>query len=359
MNKSVLYITFTDFGDVSSGSGVRPYRVYHTFVNMGYDVKLLEGQQNLFKKRREKVTEISKWLDSNLVDFCYIELPTGPLFNRCDTQLIKKIHNKGIPIGIFYRDIYWKYPDWAWPDMNFVKKQMLIHMHERDLKLFSQNCDYFYMPSKECLEVLPQNIFAHTDTLPPGCVVAKQVRTEMKKKVFYVGATRSADGVDDALEALDKLNREGNRIELFLITKKSELDYLQRQDLLSADWLTVAEGSGEELNQYYEQCDLGILPRKRHFYMDMAISVKSFEFISHNLPILTTDVPAMARFVTENKCGIICKDNPESIKEALLRYYSDENAFKEMKRRTYEAAVNNTWEKRIEKISTDLMSLRS
>ena len=96
-----------------------------------------------------------------------------------------------------------------------------------------------------------------------------------------------------------------------------------------------------------------------HFYMDMAISVKSFEFISHNLPILTTDVPAMARFVRENKCGIVCKDNPASIKEALLKYYSDEDAFREMKCSTYEAAINNTWEKRVEKIATDLMSIRS
>ena len=359
MGKSVLYITYRNFGDVSSGSGVRPFRIYNAFINLGFEVKLLEGQQNLFKERKKKVAEISKWLDNNTADFCYIELPTGPLFNRCDAQLIQKVHSKGIPIGIFYRDVYWKYPEWAWPEMNFLKKRTLIHMHKRDLKLFSKSCDCFYMPSKECLGLIPDKLFSHSDTLPPGCVIVEKARTEMTRRIFYVGATRQADGIDDALVALDELNREGNRIEFILITPKTELEYLQRKDLLSADWITVAEGSGDALNQYYEICDLGIIPKKRHFYMDMAMSVKAFEFISHNLPVLTTDTPAMARFVTENKCGIVCRDNAKSIKEALLKYYSDENAFKEMKRSTYEAANNNTWEKRVEKIATDLMSLRS
>ena len=55
MQYKILYITFTDFGDLSSGSAVRSFRMYNAFKNLGYDVKLLEGQQNKRKTRREKV----------------------------------------------------------------------------------------------------------------------------------------------------------------------------------------------------------------------------------------------------------------------------------------------------------------
>lgn len=355
MTNSVLYITYTNFGDVSSGSGLRPFRIYNAFLEMGYDVKLLEGQQNQFKERKKKVQRINRWLDDNTPDFCYIELPTGPLFNRCDGKLIQKIHGKGIPIGIFYRDVFWMYPKWSWPDMSVIKRKLLIYMHKRDLRLFKRNCDIVYFPSYEVIDKFNAKQFNKTDVLPPGCEFAKAPDLTMKKKVFYVGAVRSADGIDDALEAFDELDREGNTIEFILITKKSELIHIRHQELLSAPWLTLAEGSGDELKQYYDQCDLGILPKKRHFYMDMAISVKTFEFIANSLPVLTTDCPAMSRFVKENECGIICNDNAKSIKNSLRDYYSDIERFRMLKKKTYEAARNNSWHNRIEKIKTDLL----
>ena len=54
MSLKVLYITFTDFGELSSGSSVRPFRMYNALVNLGYDVKLLEGQQNRRKASKGK-----------------------------------------------------------------------------------------------------------------------------------------------------------------------------------------------------------------------------------------------------------------------------------------------------------------
>lgn len=355
MSLNVLYITYNNYGDVSSGSGVRPFRIYKTFVDMGFDIKLLEGQQNQLKERKEKVAQVDRWLDNNTPDYCYIELPTGPLFNRCDADLIRRIHEKGIPTGIFYRDIYWKYPEWAWPDMAYIKKKMLIHMHKRDLKLFKENCDVVYFPSKEVEDIFPSGFFKGMDVLPPGCDGAEKPDPEMKKRIFYVGGVRQADGIDDALEALDMIHAGGETVEFILVTKKEELKHLKRQDLLTADWLTIAEGSGSELEKYYDRCDLGILPKKRHFYMDMAISVKALEFITHNLPVLTTDCPAMARFVEENDCGIICKDNAKSIKEAIVEYYSDDKRFEDIKNKTFDAAVSNSWQKRIEKITDDLI----
>lgn len=356
MSYNVLYITFNDLGDVSSASGVRPYRMYRTFLKMGYNVKLLQGQQNRRKQRRRNVKAVSEWLDDNIPDYCYIELPTGPIFNKADKKLIKKIHSKNIPIGVFYRDMHWKYPDWAWADMSKIKKTVLICMHKSDLMLFKKCCDIVYMPSKEVLEKFSSVSFKKKDVLPPGCGKPACPDYKIKKKIFYVGGVRYADGVDDALEAVARLNDEGERIEFVLVTKKEELIHLRRQDLLDKEWLTLDEGSGEYLEQYYAECDLGILPKKRHFYMDMAISVKTLEYISHNLPVLSTDCPAMARFIEDNKCGIICKDNPDSIGAAISEYYRDNEKFKKAKDDVYEAALRNAWENRINKISMDLMN---
>ena len=39
----ILYITYIDFGDAASGSGVRPQRMYRAMLEEGHQVKLLSG----------------------------------------------------------------------------------------------------------------------------------------------------------------------------------------------------------------------------------------------------------------------------------------------------------------------------
>ena len=107
LNKTVLFITYIDFEEFYSGSQVRPQKMYEAFKNLGYEVKLLECQQNRFSERKKAVKDINKWLNNNKPDFCYIESPSGPIFNFADFQLIKRISKAGIKIGFYYRDLYW------------------------------------------------------------------------------------------------------------------------------------------------------------------------------------------------------------------------------------------------------------
>lgn len=357
MQYKILYITFTDFGDLSSGSAVRPFRMYNAFKNLGCDVKLLEGQQNKRKIRREKVNEIFHWLDNNTPDLCYVEPPSGPFFNVIDLKLLKRLHKMGVPIGLFYRDFYWKFPKWAWKDTPIWKKIPLIAMHKRDLNVFKQCCNVVFFPSEECIEILEYVHFRKCKVLPPGCT---RPNTNVKigaNEIFYAGGVREADGVDDLLIALDNINKKGLNIKLNLVTKKEELKHLKNQELLTKDWISFCEASGDELIPIYERSDLGILPKKRHFYMDMAISVKVLECMSNGLPVISTDCPAMARFIKENKSGIICKEGREGLEDAILEYYTNKQLYLGLIDNVKKAALKNTWEKRVEQMITDLMTI--
>ena len=110
----ILYITYIDFGEGVSGSGVRPQKMLRAFEQEGHEVKLLSGGQGNLrtrKKRLEALAETDKWLDSHRPDLCYIESPVQPILWGFDRKLIRKIHKLGIPLGYFYRDYYRKYPD--------------------------------------------------------------------------------------------------------------------------------------------------------------------------------------------------------------------------------------------------------
>ena len=356
MKLKVLYITFTDFGELSSGSSVRPFRMYNALVNLGHEVKLLEGQQNRRKERQAKVKEILDWLDNNKPDICYVEPPSGPFFNQIDLSLLKKVHKMGVPIGLFYRDFYWKFSKWAWKGTPLWKQTILKMMHRRDLVAFRKYCDVVYFPSQECIKILESVNFRRVGVLPPGC---NEPRGEVKlgaREIFYAGGVREADGIDDLLIALDRINKSGFRVKFNLITKKEELVHLKNSELLKSDWIEVIEASGEALEPIYAGCDLGVLPKKRHFYMDMAISVKVLECMSHGLPMISTDCPAMARFIQQNESGLICKEGADSIENAILEYYTNDELYHALLENVKKAALNNTWEKRVEQVISDLLN---
>lgn len=356
MKLKILYITFTDFRDLSSGSGVRTFRIYNAFINLGYEVKLLEGQQNKRQLRKKNVKEIISWLDSNTPDLCYVEPPTGPFFNKIDLNLLKKLHEMRVPIGLFYRDFYWKFPKWAWKDMPLWKKTILRKMHVRDLRIFKKCCDVIYFPSDECMRFMEYVNFKNTKVLPPGCIEPNDNIKIGAKEIFYAGGVREADGVDELLIALNNINNKGYNIKLNLVTKKNELIHLKNQELLKKEWINLYEASGDDLTPIYAKCDLGLLPRRRHFYMDMAIPVKVLEYMSNGLPVISTDCPAIARFIRKNKSGIVCREGPKSIEKAIIKYYTNKQIYLELIENVKEAALKNTWEKRVEQIIDDLIA---
>lgn len=356
MKLKVLYITFTDFGELSSGSSVRPFRMYNALVNLGHEVKLLEGQQNRRKERQAKVKEILDWLDNNKPDVCYVEPPSGPFFNQIDLSLLKKVHKMGVPIGLFYRDFYWKFSKWAWKGTPLWKQTILKMMHRRDLVAFRKYCDVVYFPSQECIKILESVNFRRVGVLPPGCNEPRGEVNLGAREIFYAGGVREADGIDDLLIALDRINKSGFRVKFNLITKKEELVHLKNSELLKSDWIEIIEASGEALEPIYARCDLGVLPKKRHFYMDMAISVKVLECMSHGLPMISTDCPAMARFIQQNESGLICKEGADSIENAILEYYTNDELYHALLENVKKAALNNTWEKRVEQVISDLLN---
>ena len=223
----ILYITYIDFdGSGKSGSSVRPQKMYEAFLNLGLDVKLLECQQNKFKERRKKVREILEWLDNNTPDICYIESPSGPIFNQIDLKLIKKVHNMGVPIGYFYRDAFWLFPEMQ-KKIKLIKRHLINFMNLRDLHVLENNCDIVYFPTNSAISLFDFSNIKKVNTLPPAADVENLHSTEeIKKNCIYVGAVSKVDGTFEIINAFRKLNEEKQNISLTIVCRKNEWDII-------------------------------------------------------------------------------------------------------------------------------------
>ena len=360
----LLYIAFIDFDDLpSSGSSVRPIKMKQAFEQLNLEIITISGSNNIIRDRRKSVKWILKKLKYWTPDICYIEPPSGPFFYHGDLTLIKKLHKMHIPIAIFYRDAYWKYPDFYMaektPFTEKVKLSIIRLMQRAQWRLFNNNTDIIYFPSKTMAEEFESD---KKDCLPPGsflpCFQDKTGISEPIQFIFVGNATKNY-GTFLTLDSFKKLNKESVKAKLFYICPKDNWDSLGIDKEEYSNWLNVIHLSGDDqLKEYYEQSDVAILTAPKTLYRDFAIPIKIFEYISYLKPILVTNCTETARVVAGNNVGWVCKDNVDSIVCALEHVINNIDEIKEIKSHITEVRADNLWIERAKKVISDLSNIK-
>ena len=343
MEKNILYITFVDFSEQKSGSSVRPKKIYDAFLQEGYTVELLTGLQNRKLERWKSVWSFYKKIKKNKYEFCYVEPPAGPIFNLCDHLILLYIAKiKKIPVGLFYRDAYWKFADWY--SVSGVKKAIINSMHKFDWFIIKKSCKKVYFPTKSMGDLFKD---VNKDILPPGCEIQDiSSKNSQNINLVYVGGMSEQYGGPLLLEALKKVNQE-IKVNLHIVCR--EEDWKNFKEYSKEDWLNVYHTSGSGLKEIYDKANIAIIPRKVDFYMDFAMPVKLFEYISYGLPIISTQCKEVANFVNDNEIGIVCEDNVDSIYSALKNINIDD--INKLSANVEKVRAENTWNKRVKYIS--------
>ncbi len=361
----LLYITYISFGKFVSGSHVRPQKMYEAFKECGVEVTLLETQQNIRKKRKQKVKEILRLIDNEHIDVCYIESPSGPIFNYIDIKLIRKINKKNIPIALFYRDMNWKFNDIFRVDSlidklkQFVVKMMCI----RDLVAFDKYIDLIYFPSLIASKYV--SFSKKKAVLPPACeshnFLESSININKLLTAIYVGGVSDFYGTDNLIKSFHEINRTDISINLILICREFEWEkYCSKYQVKEMNWLRVYHTDERKtLSMLYQQADFAIHPISKNEYSDMAISVKIYEYVSYYKPILVTNCDVMSEIISSNEIGIVCEDNPQSMEKAIRFFIDNPIKLIEFKNNCIKMRETNLWIDRAKTVLNDLEILKS
>lgn len=344
----ILFVCYTDISSASSGSMVRPRMMYQAFLDLGYEVLLLAGAQENRDLRRRAVRRIYAELKRKTPQFCYVELPSGPIFGAEDRKLLLYLKRLGVPCAAFYRDAYYRFATW-W-NVPLHKKAVLRLMHTADNLLLRRCCDIVYFPSKTMAGLFS---FPRTGVLPPACVERFNEPREAPRYCIYVGGLSHRYGTDLLLLAFDQLNRTGN-YPLTIVCREGEVHEIPSA-YRAQPWLTVVHASGDALETYYAKADIGLYCGRRDIYMDFAMPVKVFEYLSHGLAVVTTDCIEIASFVRRNGVGTVVHDNARSIASGVRELFSRPKLF----HTCYENIVRtvqegNLWTHRAQQVIDDL-----
>lgn len=367
--RCIFHVPTNIFVSESSGSTVRPKKMEEAFENIGYQVDCIWGYG---EERKRAIDQIKYNIKTGVkYDFLYSEnstLPTLlteknhiPKYFCLDFGFFKFCKKHGIPIALFYRDIYWNVKE---KEAKAAMKNCIKLFYLWDLTQYKKWLDIFYLPSTKMLDWIPvKNIGSKQLSLYPGgelneeeLKIKQNIKMTDKKSIhiFYVGGIGGLYNLSGLIEAVFELDFA------YLTICCREKEWIENekyyQDIL-CDRIRVVHESGESLKKYYEEADLCSLYFPPYEYRKMTMPVKTFEYLANMVPILASSESLAGEFILQNDVGWAVEFDKEKLKRLLKNLFIHREEIKYKRNNILLCMQKNSWENRAEQVVHDLESV--
>ena len=343
----------------TSASGVRPIKMLNAFKQLGYDVAIVDGYGY---ERKQKIEEVKKRIkNGERFDFLYSESSTQPTllteknhipkYPLLDFGFFNFCKKRGIKIGLFYRDIYWRFKDYG-KNLSFFKKNIAKAFYLYDLYKYNQLVDILYLPSIEMGKYIPIVNSSKFKTLPPGCEnIEIDAISEDKSTInlLYVGGLGNHYKMDKLFNVLSKYNKS----KFTLCTRKEEWENVKNEYTLSNN-IQIVHKSGKDLLSLYKEADICMLFVEPQEYREFAVPVKLYEYIGYEKPIIASTGTLAGKFVEENNIGWAVKYDEDAILMLLKELSENKALIIQKKENIKKIREKHTWKARAKQVVRDL-----
>lgn len=363
--KCIVHIPFLLGGDrPPSGSQIRPMKIIEGFKNIGYNVDVVSGYA---KDRKAKIEEIKENIKNGVkYDFLYTEnyteptlltedhhLPTYPFL---DFSFFKFCKNHGIKIGLFYRDVYWRFPIYK-ESVGSFKTAVATTFFKYDLKKYNELLDVLYFSDKKMYEYLPFDFKGRIDELPPGIdsnVEASSIKAIEENgviNIFYVGGIGELYNMEALFEAVNKTED----IYLTVCCREGEWNtWKTKYEKYLNNRISIVHKSGKDLKPYMENADLLSLFFEPVEYRTICVGVKMYEYMTYKRPLLSTKNTSMGTTVEKYGIGYNIDYSSEELIKLFNTLKENKSLLNEKIERIEEIYNDQTWEARARKAASDL-----
>jgi glycosyltransferase involved in cell wall biosynthesis len=352
--------------DGASASAIRPLRMLEAFQAAGYVVDSVSGD---VRERKRAVGLIKRNLAQGVrYDFMYSEsstLPTLltepnriPTWPSVDFQLFRACKKRGVPISLFYRDIYWAFPEFR-SRLGFFKFKISESFYRYDLRRYEELVEKIYLPSMEMAAYVPGISASKFDALPPGhaCIEHGTFATSWLPgiHILYVGGLGEHYQMQELFRAVGNVDQ----VKLTVCTRERDWRIVQASypDPLPAN-VNVVHESGAQLEKLYADADIASLCVRPHSYREFAVPFKLFEYLGHRMPIMASAGTLSGKFVTDHNIGWEVAYSEASIIDLLRQIAEDKCLLAKKRHKVATLAPDHTWLARAEKVVGDMCQLR-
>jgi len=349
------------------GSALRPNRMRAAFENIGYQVDEVSGYG---KQRKAAIDRIKHNIKSGVVyDFVYSESVNIPMmlaeqdhlprYPFLDFSFFRYCQKHKIPVGLFYRDMFWRFPLYR-EGLAWWKPMITLPLFRYELDMYRKYVDILYVASWKVCEIIQHPMIR---SLPPGGQAREDVllrRASMcpeqgKLRVLYVG---NVLGVYD-ITAFCNAVADTPGVYLTICTPQTSWEEAkQRYAPYMCERICVVHKSSHELQPYYEEADVFCCCLENNEYTCLAMPIKAFETISYGVPALVTEGIAVGDLVAQAEAGWVVQNNAQAFASLLDTLLKDPEEVLEKTKNVLSIAPKHTWECRAQQVADELTNIK-
>lgn len=314
-----------------SGSQVRPYQMMQAFSSLGYEVVSVTGYAD---KRKQAIASICAEINSRPQSFAFLYAESSttphllternhiPISPSLDFGFFRFVREHGIPVGLFYRDVFWRFPLFK-ETVAWYKRLFMIPAYYYDIMQYRRVLNHLFLPSLTMAEMIPGSWpIEKMSALPPGCSISDaspyddDYSAHRPLRLFYVGGvTPPVYDIRPVLEAMQDLTD----VSLVICCRKEEWAAAKKAYHLSlGENIKIVHAQGDELNALYGRTDIALAVFAPHEYRRFAMPVKLFEALGRGLPVIASDGTSVSKFVADEDIGWCITSSTDL--RALLQY---------------------------------------
>jgi len=191
-----------------------------------------------------------------------------------------------------------------------------------------------------------------------------------KKIVMYTGQLFEWKGADVLLEAARHVQRSTFNVQrehaisdpsfdiLFVFVGGMDED-VKRLNMRAAgleNVLILGHRPHNELSLYQKAADVLVLPNKKGSGISerWTSPLKLFEYMASGAPIVASDLPSLREVLNESNAVLVEPNNARALVQGIQHVLTDENLAKRISAKACEDARAFSWDKRAERILTEL-----
>lgn len=357
MKKIIVHFPFKIDRKRAAASQLRPLKIIESFEKMGFEVYLVEGygieRTNQIKRIKAAIEFGVKFVflysECNTTPTLLTEKHHYPIYPLLDFSFFKFCKKNGIKIGLFYRDIYWCFPE----NNQGIIRKIMRWFYLYDLHNYNKYVSTLFVPSFEMINYIPFKLEMTVAELYPGCenLLEKAINERKGDKIhiLYVGGIGHHYDISLIMEVV----RQQSSFNLTICCRPDDWDRVKDDyQHLSADNIFIVHKSGAELKELYAKADLFCLFVRPDKYWEFAVPFKLFETIGYGCPVLATEGTWVAKFVKENRIGFTCPYKRESVAKILGDLLMQSDELEKTKKNVCQIIKENTWTARCNKIES-------
>lgn len=204
------------------------------------------------------------------------------------------------------------------------------------------------------------NVIHVPNGLFPSQIKSLPIPRRIPNCLIYLGTLEPDFGVELAIEAFKEVKSKNPKTILRIIGGGKELLILKRLvQKLKIEKSVIFYGFVEDNNKvarivrtsYVGLAPYRAFPESIRWYGDAG---KIRQYIAFGLPVVTTSVPPLGRYIVEKGAGIITKDTVGSFSDGIVKLLSDDGLYRKLSIAAEKISKDNTWEKVYAKAFRDM-----